>query len=154
MIHRPERDERDFCPDRDSSSSFFFFFFFVRSDRNSGSSNVGCCTLEVLHRAVDLLPHWCVRNSGSSDVCCCTLEVIHRAVDLLPHRWVSRPNFCFQIMVSLTVLQEVFHRHGRCTAVARRRLFNAKFREHDMVSESSMSSPLSYHDHLILLESW
>ena len=54
-----------------------FFFFFVRSDRNSGSSDV---------------------------LCCCTLEVLHRVVDLLPHRCVSRPSFCSQILVSLTVV--------------------------------------------------
>ena len=54
-----------------------------------------------------------------------------------------------QILVSLTVLQEVFHRHGRWTAVAHSGFSNAEFREH-MVPESSMSSPPSHHDHLIL----
>ena len=34
----------------------------------------------------------------------CTLEVLHRAVDLLPHRSVSRPSFCSQILVNLTAI--------------------------------------------------
>ena len=71
----------------------FFLDFGVRSDRNSGRSDVCRCTLEVLHRPVHLLPHRCVRNSCSSDVCWCTLEVLHRAVDLLRHRCVSRAKF-------------------------------------------------------------
>ena len=52
----------------------FFFFFIVHSDRTSGSSDACCCTLEVLYRAVDLLPHRCVSRakfllsgSGGSD---------------------------------------------------------------------------------------
>ena len=43
------------------------------------------------------------RSPGSSDVCCCTLEVVHRVADLLLHRGVSRPPFCFEILVILTV---------------------------------------------------
>ena len=38
----------------------------------------------------------------SSDVCRCVQEVLHTAVDLLPHRWVSRPSFCSQVLLSLT----------------------------------------------------
>ena len=76
------------------------------------------------------------RNSGSSNVCCCTLEILHRAVDLLPHRCVSRPSFCSQILVSLTVLREVFHRgHGRCTAAVAHSGFSYAECEH-MVPES------------------
>ena len=52
------------------------------------------------------------RNSGSSVIRRRMLGLLHRAVDLLPHRCVSRPSFCSQILVILTVLQEVFHCQG------------------------------------------
>ena len=58
-----------------------FVFFVVRSDRNPVSSDVRRRTLEVLHTAVDLLPQRCVR----------------------------RPSSWSQVLVTLTVLQEVFH---------------------------------------------
>ena len=42
----------------------FFFFFFICSDRNSSRPDIFCCTLEVLHRAVDYLSHWYVSRPG------------------------------------------------------------------------------------------
>lgn len=39
---------------------FVSFFFLVRSDRSSGSAGPCHCKLEVLRRAVDLLPHHCI----------------------------------------------------------------------------------------------
>ena len=73
---------------RDSSAvtEFFYFFFVVVvvcSDKNSYSSNILCGTLEVLHRAVEI-----------------------------PHKDVSRQSVGSEVLAILTVLQEVFHRHG------------------------------------------
>ena len=42
----------------------------------------------------------------------------HDHIELLSHRCVSRPSFCCQTLLGLTVLQEVFHRHRRSTTVA------------------------------------
>ena len=41
------------------------------------------------------------KNSGIWDVCRCTLEGVHRTVELLPPRCVTRPCFCSQILVDL-----------------------------------------------------
>ena len=60
-------------------------------------------------------------NSGRSDVCYCMLEV------LLPHWCVSRPSFCSQILVSLTFMLKVLHRHRRCTVVAHRVRYHCTF---------------------------
>ena len=79
------------------------------------------------------------RNSGSSDIRRCTPEVFYRVVDLLPHRCVSRPGFCSRVLVILTVLQEVSHCHGWCTTIACRGFSNAEFCEH-VVPKSWMSS--------------
>ena len=68
----------------------FFFFFFICSDRNSSRPDIFCCTLEVLHRAVDYLSHW----------------------------YVSRPGFFSQVLIGLTVLHEAFYCHRWCTEVA------------------------------------
>ena len=62
---------------------FFFVVVVVRSDKNSYSSNILCGTLEVLHRAVEI-----------------------------PHKDVSRQSVGSEVLAILTVLQEVFHRHG------------------------------------------
>ena len=40
-----------------------FFFFIIIVYTNSGSWDVCRCTLEVLHRAVQLLPHHCVSKA-------------------------------------------------------------------------------------------
>ena len=79
------------------------------------------------------------RNSGSSDVHGCTLEVLHRAIDLLPYRCVSRRSFCCLVLVILTVPQEVFHCHGWCTTVACKGFSNTEVCEH-VVPKSWMSS--------------
>ena len=88
---------------------FFFFFFVVRSDRDSGASNVVCCQMETLHRAEDLLLNWCV----------------------------SRPDFCSQVLMKWAVLQEVFHRHIYSSTVACRGLTNMEFGVH-MLSEPAV----------------
>ena len=75
-----------------------FVFFVVRSDRNSGSSDVRRRTLEVLHTAVELLPQRCVR----------------------------RPSSWSQVLVTLTVQQEVFHYHGLRITVACKGFSNAE----------------------------
>ena len=88
------------CPQWGLFFFFFFFFFFV---------------VVVVVVGPD-------RNSGSSDVCSCTLEVLHRVVDLLPNRCVSRPCFCSQILVGVTDPQTMFDRHRWYTAVAHQRV--------------------------------
>ena len=82
---------------------FVSFFFLVRSDRSSGSAGPCHCKLEVLCRAVDLLPHCCVSQQAwfllsDSGV---VLPVLQ---DILHHpRWcryrsgplkISDPEFC------------------------------------------------------------
>ena len=39
------------------------------------------------------------RNSGSSDICCCTLEVLFRAAQVFS--LISKPSFCCHVLVSL-----------------------------------------------------
>ena len=104
-------------------TSSCFFFFFVCSHRNSSSLDVRCRRLEILHRVVDLLPHWCV----------------------------SRPSFCSQVPVILTVLRKVFHCHGWCTTVACRGFFKAEFCEHVMPKSCVSSQPPCCH---LIVESW
>ena len=71
------------------------------------------------------------------------------AVDFLPHRCVSWSSFCSQVLLILTVLQEAFHRHGRCKTVACKGFSNAEFCEH-VVPKSWVSSPQPRYYHLIL----
>ena len=72
-----------------------------------GSKSAGTLSCNLAHAKVSNFFFVVVvrsdRNSDSWDVCCCTLEVLHRAVDPLPHRCVSRPSFCYQVMVRLTI---------------------------------------------------
>ena len=69
------------------------------------------------------------RDSGKSDVCRCKLEVLDQVADLFS--LVSeQANFSSQMLVSQTVLRELFNRHKRCTAVARRRCSIVEFCEH------------------------
>ena len=42
------------------------------------------------------------RNSGSSDVCCCTLDVLHRAIDRLPHNWNNSFDVCMPFSLKST----------------------------------------------------
>ena len=89
------------------------------------------------------------RSSSSSDVHHHTLQVLHRAVGLLPHQCVCRPSFCSQVLVILTILQEVFHCHGWRTTAACRGFSSVEFCEH-VAPKSWMSSPQLHYCHLIL----
>ena len=64
-----------------------------------------------------------LRQLGDMPEILSTLEVLHGAIDLLPRPFVSTQCFCSQILVNLTVLQEVYNSHRQCrpTGVARRR---------------------------------
>ena len=71
-----------------------------------------CVRSEVFFFVVVVVVVCSDRNSGRPDVHRRTLEVVHRAVDLVPHQCVSRPSVCSQVLVIPRVLQEVFHCHG------------------------------------------
>ena len=66
------------------------------------ASSIGVI-LETLTETFHCVVVRSVGSSGSSDVCCCTLEVVHRVADLFFHRGVSRPTLYFEILVILTV---------------------------------------------------
>ena len=83
------------------------------------------------------------------DICHRMLEVFPRAPDVLPDQCVHRQSFCFQVLVILTILQEVFHCHGWCTTVVCRGFSKTEFCEH-VVSKSWVSSPQPHYYHLIL----
>ena len=82
------------------------------------------------------------RNSSNSRHMPPYVESSPQAVDLLPHQCVTTPHFCSQVLVILTVLQKVFHRHGWCTTVACRGFSCAEFCER-VVPKSCMSNPFS-----------